>query len=90
MFLFKSPLFRLTSCCNAERNMLFNDVDGERLMFDWFQKLWHWTIEPVPLLLALVIYFGLIFYSRWRYFGCHCESCVKEGEIFLLMKVGSR
>jgi len=69
MLLFKSPLFRLTSCCIAERNMLFNDVDGERLMFDWFQKLWHWTIEPVPLLLALAIYFGPIFYRRWRYFA---------------------
>ncbi len=35
-------------------------------MLNWFQNAWHWTIEPLPLVLALAIYFGPVLYMRWK------------------------
>ena len=35
-------------------------------MVIWFQNIWQWKIEPVPVLIALAMYFGPVIYLRWR------------------------
>jgi len=40
----------------------------EYRMLDWLQNIWHWKIEPIPLLFAFILYFGLSFLRQWKYF----------------------
>jgi hypothetical protein len=38
------------------------------MLITWFQNIWHWSVQPVPLLLALGIYFAPVFYMRMKKF----------------------
>jgi membrane protein implicated in regulation of membrane protease activity len=36
------------------------------MVITWLQNIWNWTIQPIPLLLALAIYFVPIIYVQWK------------------------